>query len=167
MEFKEIKLTEIEANPFKMIGQGWMLITAGDEDGYNMMTASWGGLGVMWGKNVATVVVRPQRHTLSFLDNSEHFTLSFYGEEYRDALKYCGAHSGKDVNKTEQTGLEPVFIDGTTTFEQADTTLICKKLYRQELRADCFIDKGLLTNYPLQDYHVVFTGEIIKTITKK
>ena len=51
-----------------------MLITAGMKEKCNTMTASWGGLGVLWGGPVATVYIRPQRYTLEFVENSEFFT---------------------------------------------------------------------------------------------
>ena len=162
---KIIKATEIDKNIIDMIANEWMLITAGDENGYNMMTASWGGMGEMWGKDVAVCVVRPQRHTLKFLDNAERFTLSFYGDD-KAIHQVCGRKSGKDCNKTELTGLIPSYIDGTVTFEQANTTIVCRKLYRGQINPDNFIDKSLLGNYTDGDYHYVFVGEIEKVIIK-
>ncbi|MES9144000.1 hypothetical protein ABEP44_12785, partial [Cutibacterium acnes] len=60
--FIEIKPEELNQSPFKLIGSDWTLITAEKEGKANTMTASWGGLGVMWGKNVAYIVIRPQRY---------------------------------------------------------------------------------------------------------
>ena len=77
MEFKEIPVSEMEFNPFDKISKQWMLVTAGDKDSSNTMTASWGGVGIMWGKPVATVYIRPQRYTKEFIDKNEYFTLSF------------------------------------------------------------------------------------------
>ena len=34
-----------------------MLISAEKDNNVNTMTASWGGVGVMWGKNVAYIVI--------------------------------------------------------------------------------------------------------------
>ena len=62
-DFKKITAEELTANPFKLIGKDWMLITAGDKEKFNTMTASWGGVGIMWGKPVATAYIRPQRYT--------------------------------------------------------------------------------------------------------
>ena len=84
--FGRIDPKELNQNVFSMIGEQWMLVTAGTAERCNTMTASWGGLGVLWGKPVATVYIRPQRYTLEFVEREDCFTLSFFGEEYRDAL---------------------------------------------------------------------------------
>ena len=77
MGFQETDIHSLEFNPFDKISKQWMLITAGDEEKSNTMTASWGGVGIMWGKEVATAYIRPQRYTKEFVDREERFTLSF------------------------------------------------------------------------------------------
>lgn len=92
--------------PFEKIGSEWMLISAAKDGKANTMTASWGGIGVLWGKNVATVYIRPQRHTKEFVDAGDTFTISFFGGEHMKELGYLGKVSGKDVpDKIEQSGL--------------------------------------------------------------
>ena len=83
MAFKEISIESLNFNPFEKISKEWMLITAGDEEKSNTMTASWGGVGIMWRKNVVTAYIRPQRYTKEFVDSNEMFTISFLPEEYR------------------------------------------------------------------------------------
>ncbi len=161
---KEINAKQINKNIIDMIANEWMLVSAGDEAGYNMMTASWGGMGEMWNKDVAVCVIRPQRYTYEFMERADRFTLSFYGED-KAIHAVCGRKSGKDCNKTAETGLVPLFIDGTVTFEQARLTLVCRKLYKQQINPDCFIDKALLSNYT-DDFHYVYVGEIEKVYIK-
>lgn len=168
--FEELGFTKISpsildkddnVNPFKMVGKDWMLVTAGDENGWNTMTASWGFMGVMWGKNAAVTVIRPQRHTKKFIDSSEYFTLSFFGEEYRSALAFCGKYSGRDKDKAAETGLVPVFADNAVSFEQAETIIVCRKLYVQDMKPECFSDKTCDEKwYPDKDYHTAYIGEI-------
>lgn len=154
-------------NPFKLIGKDWMLVTAGNENGWNTMTASWGFMGVMWGKNVATTVVRPQRYTKEFIDDSDYFTLSFFDDNDKSALSYCGSHSGRDVDKAKETGLDPIFIHNTTSFKQAKMIIVCKKMYAQEMTADSFIDKSADEKwYADKDYHVQYIGEIVAVYKK-
>ena len=137
MSFKEISVSELSFNPFDKIGKQWMLITAGDEKGYNTMTASWGFMGVMWGKNVIETVIRHSRYTLEFVEKSEFFTVSFYPESQREALKFCGTHSGRDCDKADESGLTPYFVDGTTAFEQAEMIFVCRRIFSPHRVKSC------------------------------
>lgn len=169
MAFKEIRIEELSFNPFTKIAKEWMLITAGDEEKSNTMTASWGGLGIMWGKNVATAYIRPQRYTKEFVDNSDTFTLSFLPEEYRKELSVCGTISGKNVeDKWAEAGLHPYYVDGTTAVEEADMILVCKKLYAQDMLPECFIETECDTKwYSEKDYHTMYIAEIEKVLVRE
>ena len=98
-KFKEISVNSINENFFKLIGEKWMLITAGNEQNLNMMTASWGGVGVLWNKNVAFSFIRPNRYTFEFTEQNDYYTLSFYDDEFKSELSFCGTNSGRDVDK--------------------------------------------------------------------
>ncbi len=104
---RKIDISVLKDNVVDLIGKQWMLITAGSIDHYNMMTASWGTIGFLWGKPVACVVIRPQRYTLEFVEKEECFTLSFFNERYRSALKLCGTKSGKEIDKATAAGITP------------------------------------------------------------
>ncbi len=52
---KKIEAKNIDKNVIKLIGQDWMLVTAGDQEKFNMMTASWGSMGYLWNKPVVMV----------------------------------------------------------------------------------------------------------------
>jgi len=167
-EFVEIKPVQITDNTFKLIGSDWMLITAGTLDAYNTMTASWGGLGVLWNKDVCFCFVRPTRHTYGFMEKADTFTLTFFDEDYRDALKFCGSHSGRDVDKAAKTGLTPVqSSSGSVYFNEARMVIECRKLYYQDIDPANFIDPSIDKNYSLKDYHRMYVGEIIKCLQKK
>jgi flavin reductase (DIM6/NTAB) family NADH-FMN oxidoreductase RutF len=158
---KPIKPENINDNTFDLIGKQWMLITAGGEK-YNTMTASWGGFGVLWHKNVCWVVVRPTRHTFGFMEKADMFTCSFFDGKHKKALEYCGSHSGKDVDKAKITGLTPVHDDGHTYFKEARMVIVCKKIYYQDLDPNKFLDKTIDANYPAKDYHRMYVGEVVK-----
>lgn len=159
----EFDITSLSFNPFERIGKDWCLITAGDESGYNTMTASWGGVGVLWNKPVATCYIRPQRYTKEFVDREEYFTLSFFPDGYREALTLCGRVSGREHDKAAETGLTPLFTDGTAAFADADLVLVCRKLFAQPFTENSFIDKSVLEkNYPNRDLHTMYVGEIVK-----
>ena len=153
---------------FSLIGDRWMLVAATDKDGKtNAMTASWGGLGVLWGKKVAFVFIRPQRYTKKFVDDAENFSLSFFEESYKPMLGYMGKVSGKNEDKIKKSGLTVQYKDGAPVFKEASLTLICRKMYRQTLEEDCFIDKTNIGKwYPQKDYHDMYVAEIVDEIIR-
>lgn len=164
--FKEITARQLDENLIKKISEEWMLITAGSEEKYNMMTASWGFVGEMWGEDTVVAVIRPQRYTMEFIDDEEYFTLSFYGDD-KKIHSVCGSKSGRDVNKTELTGLTPVF-DKAPYFSEANTVIICKKQYVQKMSKECFIDSEPDQKwYPNADYHYMVFGKIEKVLVKE
>ena len=172
MSLKEVDIYDLQINPMKMIGDEWMLVTAGNEtNGFNTMTASWGHLGSLWerkggkahrGLATATVYVRPQRYTKEFMDREDIFSLCVF-EDKRKELAYLGSHSGRDENKIEKAGLTPLFLEETTAFEEAKLILICKKIYSAPIVEEGFVDKNLIeNNYKKKDFHQMYIGEIIK-----
>ena len=165
MTFIKIDPKELGENPFKMLDDRWALITAGDKTGFNTMTASWGGLGVLWHMNVATCYVRPQRHTHEFIQNSDHFTLSFFTEDYRAALKLCGSKSGKDTDKVKECGFTVAeAASGGIYFEQANLVIACKKLYTDRFDPRGFNDDRIAACYSPDDYHYLYIGEIVEIL---
>ena len=163
--FKEISPKEIPDNIIKAICDEWMLITAGNESDYNMMTASWGFMGEMWGKDCSVVMIRPQRYTMKFVQENDYYSLSFYGDN-KDIHKVCGSKSGRDIDKTAETGLTPVFSDNTVYFEEARLVLICKKQYVDSIKAECFTDQKPLEWYK-DDFHNMIIGKIEKVLIKE
>lgn len=163
--------TELSQNVFDLIGKKWALIGAYDDTkkgiNYNAMTASWGGLGVLWNKNVFWCFVRPQRYTKEFIDNSDFISLSFFDDEFRPALALCGKVSGRDSDKISKAGLTPQISDGTLTFKESSLTIIGKKIYQSKINPEGFIDKQLIDiHYPKNDFHTVYVCEIVDIQTK-
>lgn len=167
MAFREISVEQLKDNPFTLINKDWMLITAGDGEKHNTMTASWGGVGELLGKYVSTIYIRPQRYTLEFVEREEYYSLCFFGPEYRQALSLCGSKSGRDVDKDAATGLTPCFDQAAPYYEQARLVFLCRKLYRQDMEESAFLDKGLLEKWYDNDLHRMFIGEIVKVLEKE
>ncbi len=86
---KAIEPSLIKDNFIEIIGKEWMLVSAGDEDKFNMMTASWGGAGFLWNKPVVFVFIRPERYTREFVDAKGAFTLSFWVKNIRQPIRYA------------------------------------------------------------------------------
>lgn len=163
MNWNPIKPEDFARSPFAAIGKQWMLVAAQKPDGtVNAMTASWGGMGVMWGKNVVFVFVRPQRYTREFIDAAGRFTLSFFPEQHRPALAYLGKVSGRDEpNKIAKTGLTVENLDGAPAFAEAETAIVCRPLYAGRIDPAAFLADGIDAQwYPDKDYHIVYVAEV-------
>jgi len=167
MEFRETMPEQLRDNPFKLIGGDWMLITAGTPESWNTMTASWGGLGVLWERKVATCYIRPTRHTFGFVEQAPLFTLSFFSEKHRKALTYCGTHSGRDTDKAKGAGLTAVSERGFVYFAEARLVLACRKIYTQDISPERFLDPAIEGMYPQKDYHRMYIGEIMTCLVKE
>ena len=167
--FREISAEELICSPFKLIGKDWLMICAADNtkaSGANMMTASWGGLGILWNKPVATVYIRPQRYSYSLVEGLDRISLCFTGSQLRDALAFCGSKSGRDFDKPAHLGLD-IGFDGDVPFvEQSEIVMICKKAYADDLKKSNFVDTAHLKNYPHDDFHRFYILEIEKVLIK-
>ena len=158
--YKRINAKEIKGNIIDMISREWMLITAGDKRAYNMMTASWGFMGELWGEDSVSIFVRPERYTMDFIDKNDYFSLSFYGH------KVCGSLSGRDVNKTEMAKLTPDFCEKAPFFCEARLVIICKKQYVAPLDENAFVDKEPLGKWYGGGMHINIIGKIEKVLVK-
>ncbi|MBE6541520.1 MAG: flavin reductase family protein [Ruminococcaceae bacterium] len=176
--FKKISPEEIKDNPFHLIGKDWMLVTSANKDtsllcgkDYNTMTASWGGVGVLWNKPVAYVFIRPQRHTFAFTEENDRMTLSFFDEEYRSALTFCGRNSGRDFDKAKECSLTPVSDENnfgkSVWFDEAKLVLKVRKLYSEFLSEKAFLDQSALGCYSNGDYHKMYICEIEEVLVRE
>lgn len=160
----EVKTSEF-SSIFDKVSKEWMLVSATSNGKTNTMTASWGGFGEMWFKDVAFVFIRPQRYTKELIDNSEYFTLSFFDEKYRDMLMYMGTKSGRDEDKIKNQNLTVDETYESPCFKEATFNLVCKKLYAQDLTKEGFIDKAIIDKcYKDNDYHVMYVVSIEKVL---
>lgn len=165
--FQKIDPKALDKNVFSAIGDQWMLITAGTASSCNTMTASWGGLGMIWGTPAATCYIRPQRYTKEFVDREKYFTLAFFGDEYRRQLQLCGSRSGRDTNKVKECGFTVTAAEcGAPYFEEAELVLVCRKRFAQPMDPDLIPQEIKTKWYPKKDYHTMYIGEIVEALVK-
>ena len=176
---KEISIEELNVNPCIEIGKNWMLISAGDKNKCNSMTASWGSIGALWeaglnGGSVSTIYVRPCRYTDSFIDSHDYYSLCFFNKEYKNDLTFMGSHSGRDMDKVSKTKLHLDFVDDIPYYKEAKLVLICKKIYKGSISKEGFIDKSIIDIYYKNDsgdiynndsLHNVYVGKIVKILS--
>lgn len=165
--FQNVTPDYMECNPFEKIGKEWMLVTAGDEEKANTMTASWGGMGVMWGKNVVYVVIRQSRYTKEFIDKQGSFSLSFLGEKHRNMLKYLGSISGRTEDKIKEANVELNYHNGVPFVDQGNLALICKVMSATLLKPEEFIAEGIDAQwYGDKDYHTLYIAEVTDILAR-
>ena len=167
-EFKTLRPTDITDNVFKLLDKDWMLVTAGNLEDYNTMTASWGHMGILWSLPMAIAYIRPQRYTYEFANRFPEYTLSFFTDRYRTALQFCGTRSGRDHDKAAETGLTPVRTDrGNVIFREARLVMECRKVYEDDLKKKNFLLPEIAKkNYPKNDFHRFYMGEIINVLSR-
>lgn len=164
--FERIDPKDLQLNVFSAMGEQWMLVTAGTAERCNTMTASWGGLGVLWNLPMAIAYVRPQRYTRVFLDEQEFFTLTFFPEQFRKELALCGRTSGREVDKVAACGFTiREGAGGAPYFEEAELVLVCRK--RMVMPMDpAAVPAEVDARHYDNDHHLIYWGEIVEVLQK-
>ncbi len=164
--YKQITPDKIPGNIYKMLSENWMLVTGGNNNKFNMMTASWGGLGNIYNKPVAFCFINPTRYTYQLLENNDTYTLSFFTEAYRDALNYCGTHSGKDEDKVKGSGLTPIVTPSqSVAFSEAWMIIECKKLVTSQFTPEDIHNQETKEKWG-DKRHKMYIGEILNVWVK-
>lgn len=171
--YEQIKPESLTPNVISLIGKQWMLVSAGDSQKFNTLTANWGGVGFMWNKPVVTTYIRDNRYTYEFLEQQDSFTLSFFPDSCKDALKICGTKSGRDSDKIAEAGLNPVLTSaGLIAYAEAEIVIECRKMFVQQIELENLLDsdrdtiiKAFYTQDPAK--HQCYISEIISVWVKK
>lgn len=171
MTRKTIDIYQWQVKPHHLWDKQWLVLTSGDIHAgkYNSMIVGWGGLGTMWNKPFALVLVRPQRYTFEFMEKFDTFTLSALPEKYRKDLDIIGTQTGRDMNKLTATGLSPIpsIMVSAPGLDEADLIIECRKSYWHDLNPSHFLISSIAQQYPRQDYHRVYYGEILSISATK
>lgn len=155
-----------ETDIFSQFNDKWALLSAGKKENHNTMTISWGGMGTLWFKPVVTVYVKPCRHTYGFMNDNDFFTVSFYPEKYKKALMLMGSKSGRDMDKDTASGLTVKDLDQAVTYEEAEVTLLCRKIYYQDMIPEHMPSDVVQEHYTVEEPHRMFIGEVVEVIRK-
>lgn len=165
--FQDCPIEILDCNPFTKIGKEWALVTAGSKDNANTMTISWGGMGVLWGKNVVYVFIRDSRFTKELIDKNEFFSLTFLDEKYRSALNYCGSHTGRNENKIANAGLSVGSKLGIPYIDEGNLVLLCHKLSATRITEDSFVSSEIKDKwYADGDMHTMYVAEILEIFAR-
>lgn len=161
---KEILAKELDFNFFDQFKNSWALVVVDDGKEDNAMTIAWGGIGILWSKEVCSVYVKDVRYTKHMLDQSEYFSVSFFDDKYKDVLAYMGKVSRKDEDKITTSKMTRDYVDNVLVLKEAKVTLIMKKIYQIDLETSQVTDPSILKYYPNGEYHTQYIGEVIKVL---
>ncbi|MGL4949189.1 MAG: flavin reductase [Anaeroplasmataceae bacterium] len=166
----KLSILHYDKNIFDELQSNWGIVTSNCKDKKNIMTISWGSIGVMWNKNVVFVFIRPTRYSFDLIENSNMFTLSFFNPKYKNSLSIAGTTSGKDQDKFIESGFTPLYdIDNDVYYiKEASYVFKLKKLYKSTINECDFIDKSLINKfYPKKDFHHMYVAEITEFLVNE
>ena len=171
-KFEKIDPAGLPGNIFSQFNDGWALISAGTPEKWNTMTISWGTAGWLWYKPVCIAYVRESRYTTQFTEKNDCFSVAFFGKgEYRAELRELGSKSGRDMDKMNDSGLTPEWIDGVPAFAEAQSVLVCRKLYADWVKPENFLDESVQKQSygptGREDMHRVYVAEVTGAYIRK
>ena len=165
--FQPYPIDLIEFDPFTKIGKEWMLITASEGDKINAMTASWGGVGLLWGKNAAFIFVRDSRYTKELIDRSDHFSLTFFDNSHKSALKYFGMVTGRREDKIKTAKMNVNYYEDIPFIDEGNFVICCRKMSATPILPEQFLDSEIQEKwYADGDLHTMYVGEIIQILAR-
>lgn len=165
--FQPYPMELLEFNPFQKIGKEWAAITAEVDGKVNTMTASWGGVGVLWGKNVAMIFVRESRYTKELIDQSDKFSVTFFDKGYKSTLGFLGKVSGRDEDKIAGARLHINHHKEVPFIDEGNFVILCRKMSKTEITKESFLDSSIEADwYKDGDMHTMYVGEILDVIAR-
>jgi len=165
---KELNLANVSEDVINLLPKG-ALLTVKSNGKLNTMTIGWATVGRIWNKPVLTVLVRFSRHTHDIISKANSFTVSFSKDgSLKNAIATCGAKSGRDIDKFQECGLTPVYVDDIETpyIAEGDLHFICKLVYKNTLEPELLSEDIKRIWYKDNDYHCIYFGEIVKILSK-
>ncbi len=147
-------------------GPGILLMTG--KQG-NPMTIGWAQLGVIWGKPVLTVLVRPSRFSHGLLEGLGEFAVNVLPLTQKKNLALCGSRSGRDTDKVSLCGfhLKAGEMITVPSCEESELIYECRLLAKQELPPQGILSEAVQGYYLQGDYHTLYHGEILGTYGRK
>lgn len=165
LNIKEIPYNRVLKDAMAQVPKGAFLTVKKDNE-VNTMTIGWATSGVMWGRQVFVIGVRPSRHTYSFLDLGKEFSISVpLNQKLKKELGFCGTRTGRNTDKFEEcsiTAVKGIEID-LPVVKECGLHFECKVIAKHQLIKEFIDDTINQRHYPEDDYHMIFYGEILKS----
>jgi flavin reductase (DIM6/NTAB) family NADH-FMN oxidoreductase RutF len=171
--FVSVAPTELSGNVFQLVGQDFMVITAGTETDYNSMTASWGGWGILFNEPATWCFLRASRYTLEYMKREKTYTMTYFDEPYKDQIMLFGSSSGRDSDKMKKHTLTVVKTPlGNISYKEAKLIIECELIQITTVQPDDFYtEEGktfVVDAYKeVKAYHKLVLGKITNVWVKK
>jgi flavin reductase (DIM6/NTAB) family NADH-FMN oxidoreductase RutF len=142
---------------------GCLLVSQGTDGKPNAMAIGWGTIGVVWGRPVFVVLVRPSRYTWKLLEENGDFTVNVPTPDLKKAVMLCGTKSGRDLDKFAATGLKPVPSQSVNapTIEQCAIAYECRTIHKNNVIPAALAEEVVQDCYPKGDFHTLYYGQIL------
>lgn len=144
-------------------GDGVLLNSSRSDGAVNTMTIGWATFGVIWGRPMAIVFVRPSRYTYGLMEETPDFTVNVLPDHMREDLAFCGSHSGREIDKFAARHLTLVSAQEVRTpaIEEATIVFECRTLHRNDVVPEALDPAVIESYYPQGDFHRCYFGEIV------
>lgn len=163
MEYTDLKYNEKSEELFNQLSKGVFFTTKANGK-VNTMTIAWGGVNIIWSKQVFVAYVRYSRDSYEMLNNTNEFTVNVpLKGQLKKELGYCGTKSGRDYDKIHDCNL--TLIQGrkidTPVIKECDLHFECKVIYRQAMEPSSIPEIVKKRYYTNNDFHCILYGEIV------
>jgi len=161
---KEVNFIEILKETIDGLKDGRGLLCSIDGNGRpNAMAIGWGNIGIVWGRPVFIVFVRPSRYTYFLIEETGDFTVNIAEDDYKEVVNYFGSVSGRNVDKFKESGLNLIESKNVKSpiIKECFINFECRIIAKTDINPD-FINGGIKKEiYPSGNYHRVYFGEIL------
>ena len=138
--FTEMDPEDLHDNIFKLVGKDFFVVTAGTKEHYNSMTASGGGLVLLFRRPATLCILREDRYTLELMKEEQVYTISYFPDDYKKQVLFLGSASGRASNKMEVVDLSPIQTpSGTPTYAEARLVFECSLMALTTPQTDDFV----------------------------
>ena len=150
----------------KSLAEGGVLLVSLDENRRpNAMTIGWGQLGIIWGKWICTVLVRPSRYTYGCCNATGDFTVNVPYPSQAALASFCGTQSGRDYDKFAECRITAVPARcgeiASPYIGECGLAYECRTVHFNEVIPAHLSKDVAASAYPEGNYHRVYFGEVL------
>ena len=142
---------------------GLLLVSLDGEGRPNAMAIGWATLGIIWGRPICTVLVRPSRYTYRCIEATGDFTVNVPPPELAEQVLFCGTKSGREHDKFAECGFTatPGREVKSPGIGECVACYECRVVQKNDVVPEHFAPEIVGECYRAGDFHRVYYGEIV------